>query len=422
MDRNNSPNEITRESLVNVLDIMHSLATPKELPSLLRELITVGREAIVAETGLLWLVNRETNALQQLVPNDELSLELDAGKSWAANCASHGTISNIRDCQKDDLYNACPSQLNDAETLSLLNVPIVGQGDLVIGVMQWLGAELDQFDSHDEWIGSALAAQAAVAIQHERMTDELLAAAKLNQEVAIAKEIQTSTLPSEMPELVDYDLHGHFQPTDHTGGDLFDLVMLNDQLFMLLGDATGHGFGPALSATQMQAMFRVAFRLGADLDSAYIHVNNQLEEDLPDDRFITAFVGFLNPDTHRITYHSGGQGPILVYRAASQICEWYKPTHFPLGVMPMQESLDAEHIELHAGDILALISDGVYEYNNEAGEEFGEQRVEALFREHSNKTSATLNDLLLRALTEFAGSIPQADDITLVFVKRQASS
>ncbi len=202
------------------------------------------------------------------------------------------------------------------ETRSMLNVPILGQDESLLDVMQWLGAEPGQFDEHDEWIGPALAAEAAVAIQHAYMSDELLVNAILNKEVAVAREIQLSTLPDTMPEVPGYDLHRHFQPTDYTGGDLYGLVMLEGRLFMLLGDATGHGFGPALSATQMQAMLRVVFRLGASLDQAYMQVNNQLSEDLPDDRFITAFMGFLDPVSHVVKYHSGGQGPILHFRAA----------------------------------------------------------------------------------------------------------
>ena len=134
----------------------------------------------------------------------------------------------------------------------------------------------------------------------------------------------------------------------------------------LLGDATGHGFGPALSATQMQAMLRVSFRLGADLDHAYMHVNNQLSEDLPDDRFITAFMGFLDPATHVVNYHSGGQGPILHFRAADGSCDWHKPTSFPVGIMEIDDKQESANLQLEPGDILALISDGVYEYNNTA--------------------------------------------------------
>ena len=412
------PNEITRESLVSILDIMHRLAAPEAMPELLREIIEVGKVAIVAETGVLWLLEQSSGQLVMVVPSSETPKRLDIGQGWAGQCAETSTISNIHECREDALFLEYPIHIKGGESRSLLNVPILGPDDSVLGVMQWLGAETGQFDEHDEWVGPALAAQAAVAIQHSYMTDELLANAILSQEVAVARDIQMSTLPDAMPDVPGYDLHGHFQPTDHTGGDLYDLVVLNKQLFMLLGDATGHGFGPALSATQMQAMLRVSFRIGADLDQAYMHVNNQLAEDLPDDRFITAFMGFLDPVTHRVIYHSGGQGPILHFRAAEGACDWYKPTNFPVGIMEIDDKQESATLQLEPGDILAVISDGVYEYANLKGEEFGEGSVADIFRAHHHLSMAGLSAKLIKAAMEFGGDAPQADDITLVLVCR----
>jgi sigma-B regulation protein RsbU (phosphoserine phosphatase) len=412
------PNEITRESLVSILDIMHRLAAPEAMPELLREIIEVGKVAIVAETGVLWLLDKSSGQLVMVVPSSDNPSRLEIGEGWAGKCAQDLTISNIHECREDELFGERPVHIVNGETRSLLNVPILGSDDSLLGVMQWLGAETGQFDEHDEWVGPALAAQAAVAIQHSYMTDELLANAILNQEVAVARDIQMSTLPDKMPCVPGYDLHGHFQPTDQTGGDLYDLVMLEDRLFMLLGDATGHGFGPALSATQMQAMLRVAFRIGADLDHAYMHVNNQLAEDLPDDRFITAFMGFLDPSTHLVNYHSGGQGPILHFRATDKSCDWYKPTNFPVGIMEIDAEQESANLHLEQGDILALISDGVYEYNNLSGEEFGEERVAAIFRANHELSMSELSRQLIAAAMEFGGEAPQADDITLVLVRR----
>ena len=422
MDSKHSPNIITRESLVNILEIMHNLATPMGFGALLREVVDVGREAIVAEAGILWLWDQELKTLNQVIPAAGPSTIEYSSSGWVSKCAQDLQISNIQDCREDSLSAAHPTPLPEHETRSLLNVPIIGQDDTLLGVMQWLGAAVGQFDNQDEWIAPTLAAQAAVAIQHRRMTDDLLATAALGQEVELAHQIQRSTLPDTMPDIAGYDLHGHFQPADHTGGDLYDIVLLDQQLFLLLGDATGHGFGPALSATNLQAMLRVAFRLGADLDSAYMQVNNQLEEDLPDDRFITAFVGFLNPQTHVVNYHSGGQGPLLVYRAADDSCEWYKPTHFPLGVMPIEESLQSANIELQPGDLLALISDGVYEYNNPEEEEFGEHRVADVVKAFHQKPTSELCTHILAALNEFSQGVEQADDITMVLVRREALS
>jgi sigma-B regulation protein RsbU (phosphoserine phosphatase) len=418
MNHLDHPNEITRESLVSILDIMHRLAAPEAMPELLREIIEVGKVAIVAETGVLWLLEKSSGQLVMVVPSSDNPQRLAVGEGWAGKCATDLSIRNIHECRHDTLFCELPVHISGGETRSLLNVPILGADNSLLGIMQWLGAEVGQFDAHDEWVGPALAAQAAVAIQHSYMTDELLANAILSREVAVARDIQMNTLPDSMPDVSGYDLHGHFQPTDHTGGDLYDLVVLNESLFILLGDATGHGFGPALSATQMQAMLRVAFRLGADLNQAYMHVNNQLSEDLPDDRFITAFMGFLDPLTHKVTYHSGGQGPILHFRAAGQMCDWYKPTSFPVGIMEINDEQAPAELSLEPGDILALISDGVYEYENLDGEQFGEDRVAAIFRDAHQMSMSGLSRYLIDSVKAFGGDAPQADDITLVLVRR----
>ncbi|MEM1412887.1 MAG: GAF domain-containing SpoIIE family protein phosphatase [Pseudomonadota bacterium] len=410
--------EISRESLVQILEIMHRLASPEDMPVLLREIIEVGKVAIVADAGVLWLRDRATDRLTRVTATSEVPPSLALGEGWAGECARTETMSNIPVCATDERFRGWPVTVDGLETRSLLNVPILGQENELLGVMQWLGAREGQFDEHDEWVGPALAAQAAVAIQHAYMTDELLANAILAREVAVAREIQQSTLPREMPRVPGYELCGRFLPTDHTGGDLYDLVLLERGLFMLLGDATGHGFGPALSATQLQAMLRVAFRLGADLHEAYRQVNNQMAEDLPDDRFITAFMGFLDPARHEVEFHSAGQGPILHYAAAEQRCHWHKPTSFPVGIMELDAPEASQRLQLAPGDILALISDGVYEFADGEGEGFGEARVAEVFASHCGASVGTLADQLVEAAFRHGGGAPQADDITLVLVKR----
>ena len=414
-----APGEITRESLVKILEIMHRLAAPEAMPELLREILEVGKVAIVAEAGVLWLLDRASGELVLVAPPPDQPRRLRLGQGLAGKCAANREIVNIHECREDELFLAEPVNVDGFETRSLLCVPIMGQDERLLGVMQWLGAAAGQFDHHDEWIGPALAAEAAIAIQHSYMTDDLLAHAILEQEVAVAREIQISTLPDAMPEVPGYDVYGEFLPTDQTGGDLYDLVVLDGRLFMLLGDATGHGFGPALSATQMQAMLRVSFRLGADLDHAYTQVNNQLAEDLPDDRFITAFLGFLDPDSHEVEFHSGGQGPILHFHAADGQCSWHKPTSFPMGAMEIEQSDKAKRLTLAPGDILALISDGVYEYTAEDDSQFGEQRVADIIRKHQSLPMSELSKQLVDGAFAFGGDAPQLDDITLVLVRRK---
>jgi len=228
-----------------------------------------------------------------------------------------------------------------------------------------------------------------------------------------------STLPRVMPAVAGYDVCGTFRPAELTGGDTFDAFVSDGRLVTVLGDATGHGIAPALSVTQMHAMLRMALSLHADLDTAFTEVNNRLAQTLPDDRFITAFIGMLDPATHELRFQSGGQGPILKFDAVHQRCDRHLPTSFPLGAMPLSAPPSAITLSIRPGDILLLISDGIFDYRNPAGEPFGEARVERIVLERHREPVAVLMQALLDAVAAFAGGAPQEDDMTLVLVKRE---
>jgi anti-sigma regulatory factor (Ser/Thr protein kinase) len=216
-----------------------------------------------------------------------------------------------------------------------------------------------------------------------------------------------------------YDVYGTFEPADLTGGDTYNLEWIDRGLLVLLGDATGHGIAPALEVTQMQAMLRLAFRMGADLETAFRHVNDQLAEMMPAGRFITAFIGLLDPTGHTLTFHSGGQGPILHYRAASRECAVHMPTSFPLAAMPLSRLDPPITLAFEPGDVLVLFSDGIYEYHDPDGQLYGEGRVRELMRSSSGLTMAELAAEVLRSVRAFARGAPQEDDITLVLVRRE---
>ncbi len=170
----------------------------------------------------------------------------------------------------------------------------------------------------------------------------------------------------------------------------------------------------------MQAMLRMAFRLGANLETAFKEVNNQLADTLASDRFITAFVGMLDANAHLLRFHSGGQGPILHFQAALATCARHKPTSFPLGAMRLSALRPVVTLEMRPGDILLLLSDGIYEYHDAGGEQFGEARVEEIVRSHHGESMALLSAILLDAIQKFAAGAPQDDDITVVLVKRES--
>jgi anti-sigma regulatory factor (Ser/Thr protein kinase) len=250
------------------------------------------------------------------------------------------------------------------------------------------------------------------------MTAALIEGEKMRQALEMARAVQMSTLPTAMPAVPSYDVGAMFEPAELTGGDTYDVALVDGRLLVVLGDATGHGIAPALSVTQMHAMLRIAFRLGADLETAFVQVNDRLAETLADDRFITAFIGLIDPATHELTFHSGGQGPVFVYRAATGTFERYKPTSFPLGAMRLTALRPATRVQLLPGDILIVVSDGVYEYENAGGEQFGEARVQHLVADGCVGSMADIVASLMNGVRAFASAAKQEDDMTAVFVKR----
>lgn len=422
MKRGRVPPQLSQESIARILDVTQKLAQPLDLQRLLTEVVEAGESVLAADKGALWLYDRVGDDLVMQVPKVKLAPRIAAGEGLVGECLSSREIINVADAYDDPRFLAVVDQATGYKTHSVLNVPLLGWEKQPVGVLQLLNKLSGEFSEDDERVAAILAAQCAVAVQRVQLTEALLLNERLDEEVELAREIQMSTLPTDMPHVPGYDVYGHFIPASRAGGDLFDLVMLDGQLFILMGDATGHGFGPALSATQMQAMLRVAFRCGAGLDDAYRHVNNQLEEDLPDDRFITAFIGFLDPRSHTIRYHSGGQAPILHFRAGGERCEWHGPTTFPVGVMEIDRPGPAEQLAMDPGDVLVLLSDGVYEYENRQGAQFGGERVAQLLRYHHRLPAAELSRQILNEVFEHGKGVEQDDDITVVLVRRQKES
>lgn len=268
-------------------------------------------------------------------------------------------------------------------------------------------------------MATALAAQCAVAIKRTQMLAELLENEKLKRELTVARDIQMRVIPNAVPKLVGYDIAGWCRPANEAGGDIFDVIAVDgNRLMLLLGDATGHGVGPALSVTQVRAMLRMAVRLGADLDDAFHHINDQLADDLPDNRFVTAFMGVLDTQNHRVIYHSGGQGPLLHFHAATGQCEWRGSSTPPMGLVPGLVREAPRTNDLAPGDILGLITDGIFEYQNPRREQFGEDRVSELMLKYQHEPMTRLLEKIVQEVERFAELAPQGDDMTMLLVRR----
>jgi len=407
------------KALRRILEVTRKLAAPFDLDTMLNEVVDVSRNILDADRGTVFLYDEETDELVVRVATELGTIRIPANKGIVGESAQTRKLINVPDCYADDRFNRAIDKETGYRSRCMLTIPLLGFEDSLVGVLQILNKIDGVFDEQDEFIATALAAQAAVVLHRAKITEQIIESERLDREITVARDVQMGTLPKQMPTIEGYGFAGAFLPTDQTGGDLYDFVPLDDhRLFLLMGDATGHGIGPALSATQVRAMLRVSLRLESSLDDAFMHINDQLCDDLPDDRFVTGFFGLLDAMTHKVNFHSGGQGPIMHYHAASGEYDWHEATTFPLGYMPQTNLAAPKEIDLEPGDILGLISDGIYEYENEQGVQFGQDGVAGVIDNLPDGDAEAVVAEITRAVRHHGGSVPQADDITIVLARR----
>lgn len=283
-----------------------------------------------------------------------------------------------------------------------------------------------------------------LAAAHDRMRESLQSLMKLERDIQIARQIQQSALPRVLPILDGFELHAWNEPADETGGDTFDVIGFTmdamgllesaphgkaptlagpssrhaDRAILLLADATGHGIGPALAATQIRAMLRMAVRLGATLQQIAQQLNEQLVADLPDNRFITAWLGVVDARAGTVTTFSAGQGPLLHYRAERGEFVTVATDAPPFGVMADLAVELQPALPLERGDLFLVISDGLFEARNAAGELFGLDRMRSVLADAATSSAADISAAVRRAVDDFTGHTPADDDRTIIVIRR----
>jgi len=255
------------------------------------------------------------------------------------------------------------------------------------------------------------------ALREAKLESEL---AQVNHDLDIARSIQQDLLPEKPPQLDHFEVAGWNQPANQTGGDYFDWQILpNGQLAISVGDATGHGIGPALVSALCRAYARASLLAANGSDRVLERLNALLSNDLADDRFVTFAVVFLNPANSEIKVLSAGHGPILWYRRATNNLENFEAQGIPLGMIAGMPYEDSGITSLHEGDMIVLVTDGFYEWQNPEKEEFGLERLKNTIREARDCSAEEVIARLYKAVKDFSKGTEQADDLTAVVLKRK---
>ena len=265
---------------------------------------------------------------------------------------------------------------------------------------------------------TTLASVASIRVENARLTEERFERERMERELELATEIQQRFQPSAPPPMNDYELQGISFACYEIGGDYYDFIPRHDgKMLVALGDVSGKGTAAALLMSSLHAAIHAQAMARSALPEMVSAVNEYLVENTPSNRFITFFVGELDTETGELSYINAGHNPPLVGRTDGTV-EELDSGGFPLGIMPNAE-FELGRITLAPGEAVVVFSDGVSEAENTNGEEFGVERLSSVIKQQISRPASGLRDKIESALSDFTGTAPANDDITLVIVKRK---
>ncbi|MEM8835857.1 MAG: SpoIIE family protein phosphatase [Planctomycetota bacterium] len=428
--------EIERHTYEKILDVARRLASTRDLDEVLGAIIDALRDTLEADRASVFQYDRETHEFFATsahgLPTD---LRLPADLGLIGEAGKSKKIVNIPDAYSDERFNQSVDRSTGYRTRCILTIPLLDYDNELVGVAQVLnkrGATEAVFEETDEQIAQHMADQAAVALRRASLMDAELQKQKYERDINLARRIQQSALPSSLPDFPGYSVAGQTRPADETGGDAFDIIDLREEDIatpegtsidglVFMGDATGHGIGPALSVTQVLAMIRVGCRLSAPPGRIAREVNVQLCRDLPIGRFVTAFIGQLDLVRHEMRWISAGQAPLLFLKAGSDEPldeEELNANAMPLGIDDELIADDREPYRFDPGDVFILLSDGYYEAQNPEGVMLGHKSVYEHVRTVMHKSADEILTSLRGLLESHTRGMPAQDDETAVVIKR----
>ena len=300
----------------------------------------------------------------------------------------------------------------------LLGFPLSVKGEL-LGVL--LAKETDGSAASQERrleILTGIAQQAALAIQNERLKQQMVARERLEREVQVARQIQQTFLPERLPALDGWEVAARWQTSRQVGVDFYDIFRLGrDRLALSIGDVSDKGLPAALYMTVARTLIRAYAGSGRSAAAVLARANAPLIADSPNRMFVTAAYAMLWPEDGRVVYANAGHNRPLLLRPAAQVIEELPKGGLPLGVLSRVQLQD-HSLALEPGDCLVLYTDGVTESFSPDGEAFGVERLLATAQECLGLPVEELLNRIDASLVDFRGGAAPSDDLTLLAIRR----
>ena len=243
---------------------------------------------------------------------------------------------------------------------------------------------------------------------------------RLKRELEIAKRVQLSFLPRTNPEFENLDIASICYPAEQVGGDYYDFIKLGDRkLGIVIGDVSGKGISAAFYMTLTKGFLRSLTRTPLTPKDVLKEMNSLLYENVERNHFVSMIYGIFDLDKKRFTFSRAGHNPVINRKNQNGDITSMCPKGIALGIDKgeiFNSVIEEMVLPIETGDIFVFYTDGFTEAMNDDRQEFGEERLEKIISESPEPDSGMLLNKIKVNVKDFAGSMSQHDDMTMLVV------
>jgi serine phosphatase RsbU (regulator of sigma subunit) len=408
---------LSPQHLLTLYEITAVMNSSLEFNKALDNIIESVMKVTKAQRGFLMAAEEDTGGLRVLVARG-----VD-GNTMAEEGYSTTIVNQVvtnrqplltNNAQFDTRYQAGQSIIMRG-LRAILCAPMMTQGRLLGVIYVDTSMKAGNFSQADRDLLSAVAGQAAIALENARLYTESVEKGRLERELQMAREIQESLLPRSMPRIPGYDIYARWEAAREVAGDFYDVFVLDDNRFSaVIADVSDKGAPAALFMAVARTMIRAHSHAGLSAIETMSRTNDLILEDAESGMFVTVYQSMFSLDGSSV-HVNAGHNPPLLYRRASNEMHMMPRGGRAIGWFP-NNPLQSIELRFEPGDIMVYYTDGVTEAQNTQGEFFGEDRLAEVVMRCINLSAKEIVDAIVRAVDEFAYGMPPFDDQTIVVV------
>jgi len=407
------------EELTVLNDLAVSASTSLETDQMLDIIVEKSVKAVKAEQGSILLVTQQEDApLKTLVRQADQRSRLMTYKvgfnitGWVLKNLQPLMIENLA---TDERFQTTEQERKELKTV--LCVPIRFKAQLLGLLMVTNKKTFEPFNADDLRLLSIIAAQSGQLIRNSQLQQETLEKKRMEQELLVARKIQTSLLPKKPPASPSLEIAAYFNPADEVGGDYYDYFDLgNEQIGVVMADVSGHGTSSALVMSMVKGVLNSITQKFESPDRLLQEMNAIFNRIAPKEMFVTMIFLVFDLKNKLLRYSNAGHNPLLFYDGSAQTCQMVELRGPALG-LSNRSTFQEKQIALQKGEVFLIYTDGVTETFNRAGAMFEETRLLQAVQTATSEPAAEIIEQIKNKLHEFRGQASQADDVAMIAIK-----